>query len=419
MPSRQAHCKSRHGCTNCKKRRVKVSLQLYATLDCAFTSNKSNLMQCDELRPICSTCSRRGAQCEYDTTTSLQWVNGAAFRRELIADDTSLQDCALVPGSSNVTLTQPDRCTRPDFTADSLTSLNMIDLELLMHWKDATYQIFCRSSETRPIWQYNIPQLALEEPFLMHGVLALSAIHLAQMKDQHRRSTYIAKAVSHQSQALTVFRPSLHTINESNSMPLFAFASIVTVYAFAFPAVPDSSDPRAAVDDIYQVIVFAQGLHQILNGDAEHLQNSILRPLFQWDDVEKRLTEDASSALNGLREAVYALSAEGTRESYLKALNSIQDSLCEVLSGFDAVATATRTAIRMPSMYVALLRKYDPLALVILSFYCVVLHRLRHHWCLGDSGARIVRAISLILGPEWKHLLHWPMADVFGPNLPE
>jgi hypothetical protein len=94
----------------------------------------------------------------------------------------------------------------------------------------------------------------------------------------------------------------------------------------------------------------------------------------------------------------------------------IQDGLSEIFGGFTAVATATRVAIRMPSGYVALLRNYDHLALVILAFYCSILHRLRHNWCLETWGAQIARAIWSILGGQWRSLMRWVMEDIFGPG---
>jgi hypothetical protein len=45
-PARRGHFKSRLGCLNCKRRRVK----------------------CNEQRPTCSPCQRLGLECDYATT---------------------------------------------------------------------------------------------------------------------------------------------------------------------------------------------------------------------------------------------------------------------------------------------------------------------------------------------------------------
>ncbi|KAE8168665.1 C6 zinc finger domain protein [Aspergillus tamarii] len=394
MPSRRTHHKSRYGCINCKHRRVK----------------------CDELRPKCSNCLRRDSECEYGSPASLRWIHGAAFRRQSTRDDATSGQRSRSVTMERSGLMLPERCTGLDDSAVP-PPLNLVDLELLMHWKDSTYQIFCRNPHTHSIWQSLVPREALKEPFLMHGILALSAVHLAQTKCVNLRpTTYIGIAVSHQNQALAAFRSSLKNINESNSVAMFAFASIATIHSFAFPQEPGSPGPRSTLDDVCQVIVFAQGVHQIAISAAEYLQNSIFKPLLQWDDLDQILTDDARLSFENLREALYALDTESTRHAYLKAVDSTQDSLAEILGGFNGVAAATRVAIRMPSIYVALLRTYDPLALVILCHYCAVLHRLRHNWCLEDRGARVARAVWFTIGDEWRHLMHWPMQDIFGPD---
>ncbi|KAE8372000.1 C6 zinc finger domain protein [Aspergillus bertholletiae] len=395
MPSRRAHQKSRLGCVGCKRRRVK----------------------CDELQPKCSNCLRRHSQCEYDSAFPILWVPGAAPpQQSMAANATRLHQSSVSVATEDRDLVLPRKCNSLNAAATPPGSLNLIDLELLMHWRDTTYEIFCRNSHTRDIWQSLVPQEALKEPFLMHGVLALSAVHLARTRNKDPMSLYINTAVSHQNQALALFRPSLDNINESNARAMFAFASIVTVYSIAFPQAPGSLDPQRAIDDLCQVIVFARGVQQILVKAADYLQDSIFKPLLQWGDLEKRLPEEAHVAFKNLCEVIHDLGADNARYSYLATIDCIQDSLAEVCGGFGAVAAATKVAIRMPPTFILLVRQYDPLALVILGYYCTVLHRLRHNWCIEDKGAQIARAVWSILAEQWKHLMYWVMQDIFGPH---
>lgn len=57
--ARRAHKKSRHGCTICKSRRVKVSFSIQCSV---FDINQ---VQCDERRPACLRCENYGAECVY------------------------------------------------------------------------------------------------------------------------------------------------------------------------------------------------------------------------------------------------------------------------------------------------------------------------------------------------------------------
>lgn len=321
----------------------------------------------------------------------------------------------------NSQLILPGRGNSLDIAAALLPppDLNLIDLELLMHWKDTTYQIFCRNPRASPIWQSLVPQEALTEPFLMHGILALSSLHLARTKSDYPKSLrYIGTAVSHQNQALATFRPSLDNINPSNSKAMFAFASIITVSAFGFPraSASDFIAPWAAIDDLYQAITFARGAHYILVQAAESLRNSMFRPLLQWDGLGQRLTEEARLAFERLYEEIHTLAADELRCDYLRAIECMQEGLAEILGGSTALAVASRVAIRIPARYMDLLREHDPLALTILVYYCTILHRLRHNWCLEGWGARVAGALWSVLGGQcqWRDLMRWAMEDIFG-----
>lgn len=134
-------------------------------------------------------------------------------------------------------------------------SPNFTDLELMMQWCNSTYQDLSRNEKTDTIWQCLVPEEALEHPFLMHGILALSALHLARTRNDHRRPMYSNIAIAHQNQALALFRDLLGNINASNAKAMFAFASIVVLYTFGFPHESNSSDSWTSIDDLYQVIV--------------------------------------------------------------------------------------------------------------------------------------------------------------------
>jgi hypothetical protein len=108
-----------------------------------------------------------------------------------------------------------------------------------MQWCNSTYQVLTRNERTDPVWRLRVPEEALSHPFLMHGILALSAVHIARTRDDHRRPTYLNTAVAHQNQALTSFRGLLNDINDSNTKAMFALSSVVVVYAFGFPHSPD------------------------------------------------------------------------------------------------------------------------------------------------------------------------------------
>lgn len=296
------------------------------------------------------------------------------------------------------------------------TNLNMMDLELLLQWCNSTHQALSRSPRLDPIWRYLVTEEALTQPFLMHGILALSALHLARTKGDSR-AAYIGAAVAHQNQALALFRERLDDIDSSNAKAMFALSSIVAVYAFGFPQSPDSGDPRTCVDDLYRVLVLSRGVQQVISKASSSLQESSFRPLLQFDDYTPYLPDSARSAIERLREANHDCGARDSTHdttSHGLAIDKLAEELSAVYGGLNSITVAGRWAIRLKPHYVDSLRERKPLALVILAYYCVLLHHLRQNWCLAEWGARVATAIWILLDEQWRALAHWAMMEIFG-----
>ena len=167
----------------------------------------------------------------------------------------------------------------------------------------------------------------------MHGVLALSALHLARMgPDPSRRAAHLNRAVAHQNQALTLFRELLGDIQETNAKAMFAFASIVVVYTFGFPHSPDVQDPWSCVNDFHQVLVFTRGIQQVIRSPTSLLGESSFAPIFQVDESRAPLPEDTRAVLHQLQEANITCGArDPSHETDIYA--STIDKMADMLPG--------------------------------------------------------------------------------------
>ncbi|RJE25842.1 hypothetical protein PHISCL_01818 [Aspergillus sclerotialis] len=255
----------------------------------------------------------------------------------------------------------------------------------------------------------------------MHGILALSALHLAHIKPANR-PTYISTAVAHQNQALALFRERLGDINPSNAKAMFAFSSIVVVYAFGFTQSSDSGDLTASVDDLCQVLVLARGVQEVINKASPSLRESSFKPILQVDDYTPYLPDSARSALEQLREANRVCGTQDATHdtvSYGQVIDNLSEELSAVHGGFNSISVAGRWAIRVKPNYMESLRERRPLALVILVYYCVLLHYLRQNWCLDEWGARTSKAIWDLLDDQWRPLALWAMVEIFGQGFPD
>lgn len=302
-------------------------------------------------------------------------------------------------------------------------ALNLHDLELMIQWCNTTFKTLSRSEQTDPIWRNYVPEEALSHPFLMHGILAVSALHLARTgPDPSRRGSYLNRAVAHQNQALALFRDLLGDVNDSNAKAMFAFAGIVVIYSFAFPHTPGVQDPVSCVEDLLQVLVLARGVQQVIYAPRDFrdfLGASSFAPILQVEEIRGPIPEDASVQLRRLHEAndaCAARDADHEQEVYERAIVNLEEMLSWCYSGMRANTIAGRWAIRLAPRFMVLLREQEPLALIMLAHYGVLLRYLQHRWCFDEWSVRASKVVWAILDDQWRPLVEWAMKEILGAN---
>ncbi|BCS27250.1 uncharacterized protein APUU_60298A [Aspergillus puulaauensis] len=97
-------------------------------------------------------------------------------------------------------------------------------------------------------------------------------------------------------------------------------------------------------------------------------------------------------------------------------ISSTLSYLSKLLTGLDANAELVSLSFMwvcdVPAEFIDLVQVYDPLALVVLAHYCVVLHRLRERWWIATWGERVLDDIKGILGVAWSGEVEWAVGMV-------
>ncbi|CAK7216676.1 hypothetical protein SCUCBS95973_002887 [Sporothrix curviconia] len=425
MAFRRTHRKSRRGCSECKRRRVK----------------------CDEQQPQCTTCAQRGSECVYPALPFRTWAHGetahnasgdapssASSPAGLTATPPSTgaasSDHGQDPSVSPALETQVHRARQKararanGASADAAipASLDMLQLELMAHWCLTAYRTMARNEQTGQVWRALVPQEALQMPFLMHGILGLSALHLARATPA-RRAVLLTAAETHQAQSLTQFRSNLSCISAENAKAMFAFAAIVAAYAFGYVLVAedrdkDTRDTRNTrdaktiyLDKLLRVLMLSRGVDHVLDNAAQQdLFGSNFGPLFKFPtNPRPSLAPHVQAALAQLRSLV---TASGDRQVYHKATESLESMAIRGLGGDASLTLASGWAMQLQQDVLDHLKEYQPLALVLLAHYCVFLHMQREHWCLENWGALVLRDIWRMLDDTWKPHVRWCIMEV-------
>ncbi|KAL1961119.1 hypothetical protein VTO42DRAFT_3064 [Malbranchea cinnamomea] len=422
MPARRSHRKSRLGCLQCKRRRIK----------------------CDETPPPCSNCKKHNIECQYailppakqpaasrsvaDTTVHerTQRPDSSSNRNHTPIVSTtapSLNAAYPSPGPVNTSVVPSpmsvDQLAIFDSAKGPITQLdldlNMYDLELMHHYATQTYQTMANTADHKELWRTEVPKEAIAHPFLMHGLLALAALHLADLSqngDEARRRKYTELATAHQNVALAKFRPQLNNITSSNCHAVFAFSSLIAALAFAFSRSTANLRKGEPVTEVIEDIFLFRGVEGVLASHWETIQAGKLGSLiFRARDPSyfQPLSRDVIDALDRLHECngknVTHISEE-EKDAYNHAIRELRISFQRSPASLESVF---RWPIILPESYLALLKNRKPMALVILAHYCVILEGLDAYWWAAGWSGHLFEAIYRSLDESWRPLLQWPM----------
>ncbi|KAL2865933.1 Zn(II)2Cys6 transcription factor [Aspergillus lucknowensis] len=232
MPSRAAHSKSRHGCSRCKQRRVK----------------------CNEAAP-CQHCVKRHEACSLERSPFAPRPDPPVPLR-------------LINLPTNLT----------NYPASETWGM---DLFLMSHFTSSTVQTLVPRVDVLTLWRTVVVEDATLHPFLLHGMLAISSLHLASLRPAAQRPKYAWFCQHHQAHAISQYRRVLQDVNLDQMGPALAMAQIIaflTLAALSDNALPREKDQPVATEDGFRDIL---ALFTVLRGVLPILHDSPYRDRFR------------------------------------------------------------------------------------------------------------------------------------------
>lgn len=376
---RSSHRKSRNGCRECKQRHKK----------------------CDESSPICLNCSITNRSCSFRHTRPSYRLPGP-------------KTTALLPTPLSSPVPSLMQCDAPEWQSQVYS---LRHLELLRHFESRAFED-ASLLPLAPSARRVIMQCALTTPYLMDQILALSAAHLSTIRrGQHQ--VFQNQAIELQTRALTIFNRTEMEISRKNSPAWFLYASFLGLQVMFetfqcqnfdsflsqlstyFPvhqgvhAVARESWPT--IREIVEEIVEMRTFEYSELGDGWHQECASLNFLIEECDLEE-MDRGACSEAVELVQRIFRF-----HRLHPKPHNQIPYTIS--------------WPILVSPRFADLLRRGVPEALVILSFYAVLLHRLQKFWIFGNSGQWLIRSISAYLGTTWAKWLEWPNQELLEANM--
>ncbi|KAE9367822.1 hypothetical protein N431DRAFT_486845 [Stipitochalara longipes BDJ] len=376
-PQHRHHRKSRLGCKVCKARKIK----------------------CDEVRPTCGNCVRRfpnpEEECEFDFTH----IPSKAPK--------------LIKGPSP----QVGLSSRPSHSSTCTSS--SIELRLFYHYATITGHMLPLVEEPcgANVWTKTIPSIAFNCRHVYSAVLGLAALHLLSITphDVSLRAAlyrYLDESMSLQREEITTSK----SIDNTNSLSIFTTSMLLLTHAKSRAISVAASDetyiPPLDWFHFHQglCIISAETLPHIddqdirayifLNPDQNSAPSSTQDPILEFpDDPFLHLWDDPS------------LPSE-RREIYYQTLGYLEHIKSRIRAGEKSHWVQRRFAIlpgEVPTGFVRLLEKGDPLALAILARFFALLKYIDKPWWLKGTAEFEVKGLAGLVSEDWKWSMQWPL----------
>ena len=300
----------------------------------------------------------------------------------------------------------------------------MEDLELLHHFTTQTCFTLSDRPESHALWQVTVPQIAFEHDFLMRGILAISALHLS-WQGKEKADYWAEFAVRQQDAALSTFRDLMSKMDESYCDAFFALSSLIVVYGFVFPKAADSLglfDYHGEHSDDWLPLI--RGVYSIIMSLWPNVKAGRISGLLhdhQQEPPRTQMPETVAQHLESLRKLCEEVS-EG-EEAVLIYREAIEDLTICLVRMLDKrtyeceVSIAFLWPVMIKQGFVSRMNDRQPEALIILAYYCVILHQLDKYWWMSGWAKHIVRNIYQHIDESKRPWLQWP-ADVVGLEEP-
>ncbi|KAF2677810.1 hypothetical protein K458DRAFT_423662 [Lentithecium fluviatile CBS 122367] len=379
MPQRRTHRKSRYGCDQCKKRRVK----------------------CDEKPPRCANCIARDEHCHFSRPPP-----------QLHAQSTPQATPSPYNTSQSV---DPGDHASPDFWRSGSESPNdsapvfwdsirLRELRLMHHWTTYTYRSAGRQWDR--LFKEYIPKEALRADYLMSALLGLTSFHLASealVEDVQLARQHVAVGLQYQDQGLSGLRNAIANINAENCSPVLFTSILISACVIISPLLPAGTDDttQSAAEAILPLPEYLSAVEAIKTASLHWLGNTSINMYvdknFEDAEVERPLFISELRRLN---------------ESHAPASEQIIfDKAIAVLEKASLKEAAIASwLVDIGPDFLDELRRGESVALAIYMHWGTLLDQLHHIWWAKFSGKRLVEELSMRLserGENWLHITTW------------
>lgn len=279
-----------------------------------------------------------------------------------------------------------------------------------------TYQSLCTIPSDYYTWKVILPQQALSHDFLLNGILALAALHIASTLEPPAALSYIDTALEYHNMAFAPYRHAIDNLTPMNCDAVFGHSVITTVIGISLPRLTASRDESSNMtENIVVVFELLQGVSKILNISRPWMKTRLFSSGSPFFDVDcTKLDQKADAAISRLMrlndESVTDANADQHRINK-DAISILHKCFCRYTNNGDPGSVLAWLAA-VDKEFVHRLRSRRPFPLLILMHWAVLLDHLDGQvWWARNSGKALVSELLPVVPPgdlSWEEARLWP-----------
>jgi hypothetical protein len=302
--------------------------------------------------------------------------------------------------------------------------LDVNDLELLHFYTTTTSFTLSNRPELQEIWQQVVPRIAFTHQFLLHGILAFAALHLARSQPERKTPLY-TEASAHHDVGLRMFRAAMLNITRQNCDACLAFSTIIAAYSWASSDqkgdlfFSDTSISEEEERSNVEWTSLLRGVHTLLDAAGEWITSSSIKLILHPPVIDPELAETADLEVSARLTALSQLWDSTPEKFNVIEVEALKETLvllhedCRLLGSssndrqIDIVSIVYAWPIKVPGAFLVMVKELRPEALIVLAHYSLLLNRGDKIWYMEGMSRRLLQTIHSKIGKEWESWMAW------------
>lgn len=274
----------------------------------------------------------------------------------------------------------------------------------------------------KTLWRINVPQLGFQYDFVMRGILAISALHMASWAPEEKKGYYLSQAFTQHQNGLRVATSILPNITDENCSALYIFSALTLFFTLAGPR--DSTEFLIVGDSgTADWLILLKGVQSIIASAHPTLIRSSLGPMFlagsRRDAIRETIYQQVSDEEDPLQELLSHLERAGYPENEyqlcVQAVNELRKSHATIRiqkpHEFES-ADIFIWFFRVEDDFVQLLREHHQGALAVFAHFCVLLKMIDYRWWVGSGATYHLSRVYRLLDAEHRLWIRWPIEEM-------